>query len=206
MRKLVRDASSDADTIAQVADSPATFWNVQRNISIQKEARGPWPSRKFWRAVFLGAPVAAAVLAAAALFVVLLPEGPLDRGTNMISLGSFPASTTPPSTITQVDGLVPVNAKQQRLSHRSTATSRQASRAKPKLVSTEKRSEIKTDFIALSYAPQPESGQIVRVKVPRLMMVTAGLVSTVEKPGSLIDAEVVLGDDGQTHAIRFIKF
>ena len=65
--------------------------------------------------------------------------------------------------------------------------------------------EIKSDFIALSYARNPESGQIVRVKVPSSMMVTLGLVSSVEKPANLVDAEVVVGDDGMTHAIRFIR-
>src|SRR5258706_16009175 len=67
-----------------------------------------------------------------------------------------------------------------------------------------KAAEIKTDFIALSYARGAESGQIVRVKVPSSMMVTLGLVATVEKPTSLVDAEVVIGDDGLTRAIRFI--
>ena len=64
--------------------------------------------------------------------------------------------------------------------------------------------EIKTEFIALSYARNPESGQIVRVKVPSSMMVTLGLVATVEKPSALVDAEVIVGDDGLTRAIRFI--
>jgi hypothetical protein len=36
-------------------------------------------------------------------------------------------------------------------------------------------------------------------------MVTLGLVATVEKPSALIDAEVVVGDDGLTRAIRFIR-
>jgi hypothetical protein len=67
-----------------------------------------------------------------------------------------------------------------------------------------KSAEIKTDFIALSYARNPDSGQIVRVRVPSSMMVTLGLVATVEKPSNLVDAEVLVGDDGLTRAIRFI--
>jgi hypothetical protein len=67
-----------------------------------------------------------------------------------------------------------------------------------------KKTEIKSDFIALSYARDAESGQIVRVKVPSSMMVTLGLVATVEKPSALVDAEVIVGDDGLTRAIRFI--
>jgi hypothetical protein len=67
------------------------------------------------------------------------------------------------------------------------------------------KEEIKSEFITLSYARDPESGQIVRVKVPRSMMVTVGLVASVDKPTTLVDAEVLLGDDGLTRAIRFIR-
>jgi len=65
--------------------------------------------------------------------------------------------------------------------------------------------EIKSEFIALTYTGNPESGQLVRVKVPSSMMVTLGLVSAVQRPTSMIDAGVVVGDDGMTHAIRFIR-
>ena len=76
--------------------------------------------------------------------------------------------------------------------------------ARPLTAAAEK-TEIKTEFIALSYGRNPESGQIVRVRVPSSMMVTVGLVPSVQKPTSMIDAEVVVGDDGMTHAIRFIR-
>ena len=65
--------------------------------------------------------------------------------------------------------------------------------------------EIKSEFIALSYARDPESGQIVRVKVPNSMKVTLGLVASVENPTQLTDAELLVGDDGLTRAIRFIR-
>jgi len=65
--------------------------------------------------------------------------------------------------------------------------------------------EVKSDFIALAYARDPESGQIIRVKVPSSMMVQLGVVSTVERPSELVDAEVLVGDDGLTRAIRFIR-
>ena len=65
--------------------------------------------------------------------------------------------------------------------------------------------DIKSEFIALSYARDPESGQIVRVKVPRSMMVTVGLLASVDKPSTLVDAEVLVGDDVLTRAFRFIR-
>ncbi len=64
---------------------------------------------------------------------------------------------------------------------------------------------VKSEFIALSYAGSAESGQVVRVKVPSSMMVSLGLVSSVNKTTDLVDAEVIVGDDGLTRAIRFIR-
>ena len=65
--------------------------------------------------------------------------------------------------------------------------------------------ETKTDFIALSYAANTESGQIVRVKVPSAMMVSLGVKANVENGSELVNAEVIIGDDGLARAIRFIR-
>jgi hypothetical protein len=65
--------------------------------------------------------------------------------------------------------------------------------------------EVKTEFISLSYLPAPESGQIVRVKVPRAMMVSLGVSNNVSKNAEMVSAEVILGDDGSSRAIRFIS-
>ena len=65
--------------------------------------------------------------------------------------------------------------------------------------------ETKTDFIALSYAANTDSGQIVRVKVPRSMMVSLGVTTNTEKSSELVTAEVILGDDGAARAIRFVQ-
>ena len=65
--------------------------------------------------------------------------------------------------------------------------------------------EVKTEFISLSYLPTPESGQVVRVKVPRAMMVSLGVSNNVSKNAEMVNAEVILGDDGTSRAIRFIS-
>lgn len=65
--------------------------------------------------------------------------------------------------------------------------------------------ETKTDFIALSYGADAESGQILKVKVPSSMMVSLGVAQSVKKASELVDAEVILGDDGLARAIRFIR-
>lgn len=75
--------------------------------------------------------------------------------------------------------------------------------AKRKDLSAQK-TEAATEFIALSYLPQTESGQVVRVKVPRSIMVSLGVTTNAENTGKLVNAEVIVGDDGAARAIRFL--
>jgi hypothetical protein len=65
--------------------------------------------------------------------------------------------------------------------------------------------ETKTDFIALSYSPATDIGQIIRVKVPRALMVSLGVSNNVSKNSELVTAEVIVDNDGSTRAIRFIS-
>lgn len=67
------------------------------------------------------------------------------------------------------------------------------------------KTETATEFIALSYLPASESGQIVRVKVPRSMLVSLGVSTNVERSKELVNAEVIVGDDGAARAIRFLN-
>jgi hypothetical protein len=67
------------------------------------------------------------------------------------------------------------------------------------------KTEFSTEFIALSYLPASESGQVIRVKVPRSMMVSLGVSTNVERSKELISAEVIVGDDGAARAIRFLN-
>jgi hypothetical protein len=67
------------------------------------------------------------------------------------------------------------------------------------------KTEVATNFIPLSYLPATESGQIIRVKVPRSMMVSLGVTTNTERGAELVNAEVVVADDGGARAIRFLK-
>ncbi len=73
-----------------------------------------------------------------------------------------------------------------------------------KRIENSRKSDIATDFIALSFLPATESGQVVRVKVPRSMLVSLGVTTRVEKNSELVNAEIILGDDGAARAIRFL--
>ena len=219
MRIIMNDAALDDATVNEVADSPTLWWSVQRQINQEKEVdTSPWPPvGNFWRWMILAVPAAAAAAVLITLFA-FQPSGVADD----VAVNSVPA---PDETVrmqpkVNVDPSVEAPFTKAEINRPSKSTDRttpkfvaakhtENRRAATKQAATstvaKKSAEIKTDFIALSYARNPESGQIIRVKVPSSMMVTLGLVASVEKPSNLIDAQVIVGDDGLTRAIRFIR-
>ena len=70
------------------------------------------------------------------------------------------------------------------------------------------RNELATDFYPLTYeaslAPL-ESGRVVRVELPRSALISMGLPMSMERVGGSVRADVLLGDDGLAHAIRFVR-
>ncbi|MBP6003226.1 MAG: hypothetical protein KA746_07315 [Pyrinomonadaceae bacterium] len=212
LRTLITDASVDESMVDEVADSPALWWSVQREINKQKDrATSPWPPVSVLRRwLMFGVPTFAAVALVAGIFIF--------RGLPTTESASVLTETAPTTTMTPAPAVptdstteisvVAAPAKAEAPRDKTTkaavkTTERRGARAVT--ATAMEKAAIKTDFIALSYARNPESGQLVRVKVPSSMMVTLGLVASVEKPNDLVDAEVVVGDDGLTRAIRFIR-
>lgn len=70
------------------------------------------------------------------------------------------------------------------------------------------RAEITTDFLPLTFesSAQPiESGQVIRVEMPRRAMTSFGLPINLEKADEPVTADVLLAEDGSTRAIRFVR-
>jgi hypothetical protein len=68
--------------------------------------------------------------------------------------------------------------------------------------------EIATDFIALTSAAElssMESGQLVRVLLPRSALASFGLPFNQELREKPIAAQVLIGQDGVARAIRFLR-
>ena len=68
--------------------------------------------------------------------------------------------------------------------------------------------EIATDFLPLAYetADQPmESGQLIRVQMPRTALASFGLPINMERASGTVKADLLLADDGSARAIRFIR-
>ncbi len=68
--------------------------------------------------------------------------------------------------------------------------------------------EITTDFLPLRYgADQPpmESGQLIRVQMPRSALLKFGLPMNIERVGMPVKADLLVGEDGLAQAIRFVR-
>lgn len=67
--------------------------------------------------------------------------------------------------------------------------------------------EIATDFFPLMNrgAGQLDSGQIVRVELPRSALMSFGLPMNMDRADERIKADVVVGNDGLARAIRFVR-
>ncbi len=207
-------SSADEETVRDVADSPQLWWAIQRNISAQSEtARSPWPpSNVLFRWLAVGVPSFAGL----ALLVVYV-AGVLTVGEK-VAEPSVAERKIENAVVEILPSEEPVNEIAAAIKTGATI-SRTEARRSARLVGKQKTTrdgkskdrprlggdEIRSDFIALSYSANPDSGHLVRVRVPSSMMVNLGLVDSVDKPLSLVDAEIVIGDDGQTHAIRFIR-
>jgi hypothetical protein len=69
------------------------------------------------------------------------------------------------------------------------------------------RAEIATEFISIGgpNAMLLEGGRVVRVELPRSALVSFGLPMNMERADQRIKADVVVGNDGMAHAIRFVR-
>ena len=215
LQKMVNDAAFADTKVDEIANSPQLWWGVQRKIKAGEKSASNAGSGFFRRWLLLGAPltVAASLLVAYFAFQPAEIVDPVSVTTPQISnetvtTGSEKESVEDVSPAITAAKPVTTAMKRTNLVKKTIAEKDNPGRQKFKSTATVVKSEsveVKSEFIALSYARKPDSGQIVRVKVPSSMMVSLGLVASVEKPTNLVNAEILIGDDGMTHAIRFIR-
>ncbi len=229
-KNLLKDFALDDETLGEIAESPKLWWNVQNTIEAEKTRR-----EKSWFFAFRPQILAFGALAIVACFgLAALFLNSKDNSNAPIAAQNSVRKTIEKNVETPQDlaAVSPTNDfKNPQISKESNPVPAKVSvknaELKPKFVAknqigenSSKRSsnspkekvlpkttteETKTDFIALSYAANTDSGQIVRVKVPSAMMVSLGVATNVEKESKLVSAEVIIGDDGLARAIRFIR-
>ncbi len=68
--------------------------------------------------------------------------------------------------------------------------------------------ELATEFIPLRETrglPPSESGQVIRIEMPRSALAYFGFSMASEQPGQKVKADVLMADDGLARAIRFVR-
>ncbi len=227
-KTLLKDFSPKDETLDEIAGSPRLWWNVRNRIETEKSRR-----EKSWLTVFRPRKLvfgALAILICCGLAVLVLNfrndsnagaaqqhslQNPVEEiaqtpealplvspkiDSKIPEIAKNPAAEKVP--VKTVEPKTRFAAKNRNIENSAKRVGRWSKREVPSKNETE---ETKTDFIALSYAAATDSGQIVRVKVPSSMMVSLGVKTNVEKESELVNAEVVIGDDGLARAIRFIR-
>lgn len=78
----------------------------------------------------------------------------------------------------------------------------------PLVDSPNAQQEIATDYLPLTYDASDqamESGQVIRVQLPRTALASFGLPINPERTNDTVKADLLLADDGSARAIRFIR-
>lgn len=145
----------------------------------------------------------------------LLPSGSQAINPNNFAQASPTITVTPAATTAQnhaprQPNLPVMNqpAAPQRSSPHKLATVRKLPRSRERIERYLVESEIATDFLPLvdTYGlTKPDRLQIIRVEVPRATLASFGLPMSFERATEPIQAELVVGSDGVTRAIRFIQ-
>ncbi len=68
--------------------------------------------------------------------------------------------------------------------------------------------EVTTDFMPIGYvnsASLQDGGSVVRVELPRSMIVSMGFALNMDRSGERVKADVLMGADGLARAIRFVQ-
>jgi hypothetical protein len=161
-------------------------------------------------------------IAAAATVLILLtvaalrrndpPQMPVENARDAKAEQAAPAPAprgdATPSTSAVRDKQVAVYHRPRRAGgSRVARNSRGKDGSKPETTGPEV-SEIATEFIPIVHGDNlnsMESGQIMRVELPRSALISFGLPMNMERADERIKADVVIGNDGMARAIRFVR-
>lgn len=211
MTTLLKDLAVDSEDLDHIADSSNLWQGVESRINSRQSPKFlAWPPPDVKKWFLIGVPALAGLLIVISLIAF--------RSDDLAVAEVEPVFTevadinAPHLDTVQIDNEVDIpssgvvsNGRPRKKLPKRPIKAKTVTQEKLQPGTKDNTAEIRSEFIALTYAGSPASGQIVRVQVPSSMMVRLGLVASVKAPSSLVSAEVIVGDDGQTHAIRFIR-
>jgi hypothetical protein len=171
-------------------------------------------THRFWQA----AAAALLILFAAASFYVIRSRGTRPRGSGPAPpsvIGGGPSVTpesepgiTPPVVNGPDPAVLGPHPVRRAPSLKVRLASTQAGGAIENAGQSKTDSEAMTDFIPLTYLTRStaiESGQVMRVKVPASTFIALGVPINNQHADELVNAELVVGDDGVMRAVRLLR-
>ncbi len=202
LKSAIRDSALPPESLDEIADSPQLWWGIQRQVVGRKPARG-WLPTFDWRVLVF----ASMLIAVAGIAFMRSSDDRMTIAFNRPDSSAMPIASLnvkDDNNVTEVaPEAVPVVNRTAVRTPKTIVAKRNVKSDRTETVADS--TEIKSDFIALMYAPESESGQIVKVKVPRTMMVSLGVSTEVQGKSEFVNAEVLMGDDGSARAIRFLQ-
>ena len=188
------------EEINEIADAPQFRRQILNHISEEKSRR---ETRWFfgWQAATAGA-FLFLVVAGAAVWFSTSPQTETAAVSNEKINSVLEDKFVSPETITETPPTISIaplteNSPAMRQKDLLARAEKDSSKTAPKSkfiraatapqkiikanTASSPKTEIATEFIALSYLPASESGQIVRIKVPRSMLVSLGVSTNVQR-------------------------
>ncbi|MEO8573697.1 MAG: hypothetical protein ABI481_06990 [Pyrinomonadaceae bacterium] len=207
---VTADAPSPRD-IESIISNPALFDSIRARAVMAED--DPAPRRFKFR------PAAVASFASIALVGALAVEL-LVFNTKSVDLAAVPIPEAPgnhptPKKFSQPDEMASTGFSRSQPVERSERTSirpevTDVKITRPKQSAAQQiRYEGDGDFYALSYAGDPNEtergGRIVRVDIPRSTLFAMGVDVPLENESDTVKADLLIGSDGVTRAIRVVK-
>ncbi|MFY9570363.1 MAG: hypothetical protein WAV20_03035 [Blastocatellia bacterium] len=200
----------------ETAKPPARIESALLAAFRQQHSTSPAPVRNRFTArrwLYVGAGAAAAAIIVTLLS--LIASRTRDAQSPAVLETAAPTTATvqrepPPTSPSLSPGKTAIN-RPARSIRRTPAELKNASVANSRSNRVDEPSrevEIATDFIPLMNLdgmPQSDSGQVMRVELPRSALMSFGLPMNMERAGDRIKADVVVGNDGLARAIRFVR-
>jgi hypothetical protein len=175
-------------------------------------ARRPLAHSWSWRRWSFAA--AAAILIACGFIVIVFHTNQNGSGKDRVVITERAPEPRPPVEREPQIKKGPINREPRRESR--TMRPRRGSRPRPNTPSIRvetitaelEESENLTDFLLLRYGDDHEpmeSGEVIRVQMPRSALISLGLPVNVEHADEPVLADLLIGEDGLARAIRFVR-
>jgi hypothetical protein len=204
-KAIVRAGALSSREVDTITAKPELFDSIRARVS---SVTNKPASRHVVRAKLVGALSSMALVGAVALAFVVFKTKPVD-----VVHGPPPSGTATreATKFTEPDKVVSADLP------RTTASQPRVERisAKPEIKfnrprqSAAQQIRYEGDFYALSYAGDPNEtdrgGRIVRVDVPRSTLFAMGIDVPLENETETVKADLLIGSDGVTRAIRVVK-